>query len=208
MTRLLDIDLAPATRQAALAGDEAVREQLYRRLAGPVFQLIGRLVPLPAAREDVFQDTMLAVFEHLPRFRGEAPFGAWVRRIAVNHCFMHLRSPWQRARLWLADGEGSAGSDAETGSEQHDALSRIAAAACDPGTGHDLQRLLAQLNPTARAVVWLYEVEGWSHAEIAASSGRSISFSKSQLARAHQRLRLLAGATRAASCCPPTTPLP
>jgi len=42
---------------------------------------------------------------------------------------------------------------------------------------------------TARAVVWLYEVEGYSHEEIARAFGRSVSFSKSQLARSHQRLR-------------------
>jgi RNA polymerase sigma-70 factor (ECF subfamily) len=38
-------------------------------------------------------------------------------------------------------------------------------------------------------VVWLYEVEGYSHEEIATEFGRSVSFSKSQLARAHRRLR-------------------
>jgi RNA polymerase sigma-70 factor (ECF subfamily) len=38
-------------------------------------------------------------------------------------------------------------------------------------------------------VVWLYDVEGWSHEEIAKSFDRSVSFSKSQLARGHARLR-------------------
>jgi RNA polymerase sigma-70 factor, ECF subfamily len=53
----------------------------------------------------------------------------------------------------------------------------------------DVERALAILSPTARAVVWLYDVEGYSHEEIAQAFGRSISFSKSQLARAHARLR-------------------
>jgi RNA polymerase sigma-70 factor (ECF subfamily) len=53
----------------------------------------------------------------------------------------------------------------------------------------DLERALASLAPTARAVVWLFEVEGYSHEEIAQSFGRSVSFSKSQLARAHAKLR-------------------
>jgi DNA-directed RNA polymerase specialized sigma24 family protein len=35
----------------------------------------------------------------------------------------------------------------------------------------------------------MYEVEGYSHQEIAREFGRSVSFSKSQLARAHVRLR-------------------
>ncbi len=53
----------------------------------------------------------------------------------------------------------------------------------------DLERALATLSPTARAVVWLYDVEGYSHEEIARQFGRTVSFSKSQLARAHARLR-------------------
>ena len=40
-----------------------------------------------------------------------------------------------------------------------------------------------------RAVVWLYDVEGWSHEEIAKAFDRTVSFSKSQLARGHARLR-------------------
>jgi DNA-directed RNA polymerase specialized sigma24 family protein len=53
----------------------------------------------------------------------------------------------------------------------------------------DVERALSTLSPTARAVVWLYDVEGYSHEEIAHAFGRSLSFSKSQLARAHARLR-------------------
>jgi len=45
-----------------------------------------------------------------------------------------------------------------------------------------------------RAVVWLHDVEGFTHAEIGIALGRSPSFSKSQLSRAHARLRDLLGA--------------
>jgi DNA-directed RNA polymerase specialized sigma24 family protein len=41
----------------------------------------------------------------------------------------------------------------------------------------------------ARAVVWLHDAEGFTHEEIAALTGKTASFSKSQLARAHERLR-------------------
>src|SRR6185436_21144180 len=53
----------------------------------------------------------------------------------------------------------------------------------------DLDRALAVLSPLTRAVVWLYDVEGWSHEEIAKAFDRTVSFSKSQLARGHARLR-------------------
>src|SRR2546430_8414836 len=40
------------------------------------------------------------------------------------------------------------------------------------GESIDLERALATLAPTARAVVWMYEVEGYSHQEIACAFGR------------------------------------
>ena len=53
----------------------------------------------------------------------------------------------------------------------------------------DLEAALDTLSPTARTVVWLHDVEGFTHAEIGGMMNRSSSFSKSQLARARKRLR-------------------
>ncbi|MGD8735063.1 MAG: sigma-70 family RNA polymerase sigma factor, partial [Gammaproteobacteria bacterium] len=61
------------------------------------------------------------------------------------------------------------------------------------GSDMDAERALALLPATARAVVWLYDVEGYTHQEIGEMMGRTTSFSKSQLSRAHQRLRELLG---------------
>src|SRR5690606_19529782 len=53
----------------------------------------------------------------------------------------------------------------------------------------DLERALAALPALSRTIVWLHDVEGYTHEEIARLFGRTVSFSKSQLARAHARLR-------------------
>jgi RNA polymerase sigma factor (sigma-70 family) len=122
---------------------------------------------------------MMALFQRLAEFRGEAPLGAWLRQIAISKCLMFLRSPWHRARLHLeSDGETALAHGLGT-------LITPAPAA----EGLDVEKALASLPPTARAVVWLYEVEGYTHEEIGRLFGRSISFSKSQLSRAHVRLR-------------------
>ena len=42
-----------------------------------------------------------------------------------------------------------------------------------------------------RSVLWLYHVEGYTHPEIAEMTGKSVSFSKSQVARGSIRLRAL-----------------
>jgi DNA-directed RNA polymerase specialized sigma24 family protein len=179
VAKLVEIEIPGELLRKACAGDEAAQAAVYTATAPATFALIRRLMANRAVAEDVFQDTMMALFQRLPQFRGEAPLGAWLRQIAVSRCLMFLRSPWHRARLQLGnDGDG----DFVPG------LGALITPA-PPVEGFDIERALASLSPLARAVVWLYEVEGYSHEEIARQFGRSVSFSKSQLARAHAKLR-------------------
>jgi RNA polymerase sigma-70 factor (ECF subfamily) len=168
---------------AAARGERAAQARLYALLAPGVFRLVARLVPAHAA-EDVFQDCMMNVLQHLRAYRGDASVGAWVRAIAINHALMHLRSPWHRLRDRALAGFEKAAEEANGTTVWRDtAAARV-----------ELDRLLDALEPRARAIVWLHDVEGFTHEEIAAAFGLSVSFSKSQLARAHRRLRALAAA--------------
>jgi RNA polymerase sigma-70 factor (ECF subfamily) len=180
VTRLVHITVPETLLVRALAGDEVAREAIYAAVAPATLGLIRRLVGQRAASEDLFQDTMMTFYERLPQFRREAPLGAWLRQIAVSRCLMYLRSPWRRLR-----GSLDAAAEFAVGEEAGPQL-------VTPGVraeSLDLERALASLTPTARSVVWMYEVEGYSHQEIAHAFGRTVSFSKSQLARAHRRLR-------------------
>ena len=176
MQRLSDIEVSGDELAAARAGDATARRVLFERVSAGTLGLIRRLVRTQALAEDLTQDTLIAMFEHLDDFRGEAPFGIWVRSIAVSRCLMAFRSPWHRARVAL-----------DSFTEEH----RAWPVEAEGRTADliDLDRALARLSPVTRAVVWLYDVEGWSHEEIAKSFDRSVSFSKSQLARGHARLR-------------------
>ena len=179
MTRLVDIDVTEEVLSRARAGEDQAREAIYLATAPATLTLIRRMVGQRALAEDLFQDTMMTLYERLPQFRREAPLGAWLRQIAVSRCLMYLRSPWRRARLSLTPEEGGVSPGA--------AVDLVTPGF--RGETIDVERALATLAPTARAVVWMYEVEGYSHQEIAREFGRSVSFSKSQLARAHARLR-------------------
>jgi len=177
VTRLVEITVPDDVRERACAGEEGARQQIYAAVAPAAFALIRRMIGNRSASEDVFQDTMMTLFERLADFRQEAPLGAWLRQIAISRCLMHLRSPWRRARFFIEGGE----TELPTGVWPF--------ASAPPPEVLDIERALATLAPAARAVIWMYEVEGYSHAEIALAFGRSVSFSKSQLARAHLKLR-------------------
>jgi len=175
MQRLAEIEVPADELAAARAGDRDARRALFERVAPPTLGIIRRLVPQRAMAEDLLQDTLIAMFEHLDDFRGEAPFGIWVRSIAVSRCLMAFRSPWHRARVALESWTEDSSAAGESTSRTSDLI--------------DLDRALAKLSPVTRTVVWLYDVEGWSHDEIARAFERTVSFSKSQLARGHARLR-------------------
>ena len=179
VSRLVETAVPDDVLNAARQGDQRAQALLYEAVAPGVFALIRRLTGGRAQAEDLFQDTMMTVYQRLADFRGEAPVGAWVRQIAVTKCLMYLRSPWHRARMSLdLTGPDEPVSDRLMPSIQGPVAETL-----------DVERAMATLAPTARAIVWLFEVEGYSHEEIAKAFGRSVSFSKSQLARAHARLR-------------------
>ena len=156
-------------------GDMAAFETLYRQFERAAWTLALRLTGRADVAQEVLQDAMLKAFERARQFRGDAPFAAWLRKLVVNESLMQLR----HKRLHLIELRDDDLGDNDTPPPW---------ALADAAT---LDRALNRLPDAARAVLWLYHVEGFTHVEIAAEFGRSVSFSKSQLARATRRLREL-----------------
>jgi RNA polymerase sigma-70 factor (ECF subfamily) len=127
------------------------------------------------------QETFIEILRSLPRFRGDAALGSWIRRIAVTKALMFLRSAWTSRSQSLAEGWD----DRTPGDNLSHGISR------NPDDAMDLDAALANLPEVSRVVVWLHDVEGFTHKEIAAHMGKTESFSKSQLSRAYQRLKPL-----------------
>lgn len=154
----------------ARRGESSAFETIYRGYAQPAYGLALRLLGRPAVAEDVVHDAFLRAFERIASYRGEAPFGAWVKQLVLHAGIDRLRA------------ERRGAGDAEP-------VERLLEAREDPSAWLDAEGLLARLAPRARMVVWLHQVEGWSHVEIAARFRHSESWSKSLLARSLARLR-------------------
>jgi RNA polymerase sigma-70 factor (ECF subfamily) len=157
-------------------GDVSAHEHLYKVLAKPLYTLIRRLVVRPAIAEELLQDAFIEIFCNIQLYRGTGSFLGWVRSIGVNKSLMYLRSPWHRGLAWI-------------GADAANALNQQACTGIVEPLDADLERALAALSDTSRAVVWLHDVEDMTHAEIARLFNRTTSFSKAQLARAHRQLR-------------------
>jgi RNA polymerase sigma-70 factor (ECF subfamily) len=127
------------------------------------------------ARE-VTQDAWVRAVGRLGAFAWHSSLRTWLSGFVVN-C-------WRERVRALARREHTRAPDPGPGVDPPPVATRV-----------DLERALARLPPGVREVVLLHDVEGYTHAEIGIALGRTPSFSKSQLSRAHARLRdLLADA--------------
>jgi RNA polymerase sigma factor (sigma-70 family) len=174
------IDVPAALLARARQGERGAFEQLYRWFERPVFTLALRICGDRGEADEVLQETMLKMWSALGGFRGDggSPFWGWLRQIAVNEALMRLR----RGRRLSVELDGLEADEHAEGNLPPPPAAADAAL---------LQRALEQLPHATRSVLWLYHAEGYTHDEIATAMQRSVSFSKSQLARGTRRLRTL-----------------
>ncbi len=165
------------TVQRALSGDQAAMRALWTRHAPHIDVVVRRLVgPDPDLAADIAQEVWIQIFRALPSFRGDAQFGTWAHRIAVNRTLNALRRTKRMASTEV-DVED------DTVSVEPDAERALLAAS--------IEEAAAKLSPGARTVFLLHDVEGYTHEEIAAELGITAGGSKSQLFKARAKLRTL-----------------
>lgn len=164
------------TVRRALEGDERALRSLWSQHAPHIDAVVRRLVGDVDLAADIAQEVWIQIFRALPSYRGDAQFGTWAHRIAVNRTLNALRRTRRLAKLETEIEEDVASVEPE--GERNLLLQSIEAAA-------------AQLAPGARTVFILHDVEGYTHEEIAESLGITAGGSKSQLFKARAKLRRL-----------------
>jgi RNA polymerase sigma-70 factor (ECF subfamily) len=174
------------TLARAQAGDMQAFATLYASFGRPCYNLALRILGNRAQAEDLVQEVFLKMFGTIGSYRGDAPFGSWLKRMAVNATIDQLRSQRHEADV-----------DADAVyAQQPSADAANAAATLDAWT------LLQSLPARTRAILVLHEFEGYTHTELAQMFGQSESYSKSILARALKRLGELVTHSEEAAPCP------
>ena len=161
----------------AREGDRAAFEKLYRRHRDRVYGLVWRLCGGDSAlAEDLLQEAFVRAWKKLDSFRGESRFATWLHRLSVNVALSDRRIRLKRLERETAF-EGTAERTA-TGARDIYADKRM-----------DLEQAIAKLPERARTVLVLYDIEGYSHAEIAEMADMAVGSSKAQLHRARKLVR-------------------
>jgi len=171
MTEAYLLSNAESVVAQARAGDATALETLYRAFESPVYNLARRICRTTEDAEDVLQETFFEVCRSIGQYRGDGSVWGWVRTIAASKALMRLR----RNKYRITD-------------ELDEEVFKTRRA--DAGLRMDLEAALERLPDVSRAVVWLHDVEGYTHEEIAEELGITSGGSKSHLFDARAKLRL------------------
>ncbi len=157
-------------------GDEDALRTLWSQHSPHIDAVVRRLCGDAELAADIGQEVWIQIFRALPGYRGEAQFGTWAHRIAVNRTLNALRKV-RRIEKWEVDiTDDSAATEMDS----------------DRGfLAESIDDAMQQLSPGARTVFVLHDVEGYTHEEIASRLGITSGGSKSQLFKARAKLRRL-----------------
>lgn len=158
---------------AAARGEMAAQRALFRREYARVFARVSRMPGTGSDVDDLVQETFIAVFGALPRFRREAKLSTWIDRIAVNVVLQHLRR--QRPPLQPALAPASAKDRIVEQAAARQGLRRLAVE-------------LADMTPASRLAFALYAIDGQSINQVAALTRSSQIAAKVRIWRARREV--------------------
>jgi len=161
-----------------LAGERAAFGMLVERYA-PQARRVARAVLSDADEaDDAAQDGFLSALVKLAQYDARRPFGPWLMRIVANAATDRRRRRQVRRVEPLDPGLVGGGPRPDTEALRSE-------------LGEHLRAALAELPPRRRTAVVLFDVEGYSHAEIAEMLGIPEGTVRSEVFHARRRLRAL-----------------
>jgi RNA polymerase sigma factor (sigma-70 family) len=163
--------------------DSSAKELLYKHYYGYVMAVIIRYTSNPADSEELANDSFMKIFNYAHTFTPpadpahlEKAFKGWIARIASRTAIDFLNKP----RLFIQDIEIS--------ENDHPMIIPQQMMNLDV---QDILKLISVLPELHRIIFNLYEIEGFSHLEIAQMLGLKENISRAYLTRAKQKLRQL-----------------
>lgn len=162
----------------AQAGDRVAFGVLVDRYAPAVRRIARAVLGDPDDADDAAQDAFLSAMVKLNQYDPRRPFGPWLTRIVVNAATDRRRRRSVR-RAEPLDGHLTAGGTMPDAETDRRALRQR------------LREALAELPERRRMAVVLFDVEGYSHAEIGQMLGIPEGTARSEVFHARRVLRTL-----------------
>lgn len=161
--------------RAVQAGDEAAFGKLVDRYLGSAYATAMAVMRNPHDAEDAVQNAFIRALERIDQLKPGSPFGPWFFRVLRSTC-LNLR---RREAL-----------------RSHEEIPVSAAGGPDPERSLEIEitresvlAALAELPEQQRTAVTLYDLEGYTHQEIADILGIAVGTSRAHVHHARSALR-------------------
>ena len=168
----------PALVAQTLAGDRSAFGVLVERYTPQARRVARAVLGDPDDADDAAQDGFLSALVKLAQYDSKRPFGPWLMRIVANAATDRRRRRKVRSAEPLDPSLVGGGP-------------RPDAVAAQSELGDKLRAALAELPERRRTAVVLFDVEGYSHAEIAGILGIPEGTVRSEVFHGRRRLRAL-----------------
>ncbi|WP_434391595.1 sigma-70 family RNA polymerase sigma factor [Melittangium boletus] len=166
-------------------GEPDAFETLVRTYQDRLYDFCVRMLSDREEAYDVVQDVFVSAHQHLARFREDAKLSTWLYRIAKNHCINRLKYLNRRGR----------GRSEEYGERNEEALAEALGSPPGPDAALEsareqarVQWAISRLEPDARMLVALRDIEGLAYEEIVDITELPLGTVKSRLHRAREKL--------------------
>lgn len=157
----------------ARGGDPGAFAEIVRAHQGSVFSIGYRMLNRRDAAEDLAQDVFLQLYRKLHHIESQDHLGFWLRRVAANLAIDWLRRLPHTTTQPLEEGEAVAAPQKDD----------------DMLMSRQLDKLLGELSPAARAVMLLRYQEDLDVAEVGAALDMPVNTVKSHIKRSLTQLR-------------------
>ncbi len=155
------------------AGDVAAFERIFRLHQGRIYALCLRMTADPDKADSLTQDAFVRGWQKLDSYRGDGPFGGWMRKVAARTVLDFIRKESRERKRFRSTT---------------DELEERELRTVNSDVRIDLERAVASLPEGARTAFVLHDVEGFRHKEIAEMTGLAVGTIKAQLHRARKLL--------------------
>lgn len=170
--------------KACKKGDQKAQFDIYKLYYKAMFNTSLRIVQDSNDAEDVMQEAFLSAFTKLDTYKGEVPFGAWLKRIVINKSLTLIKkkSKLSEVKLEVVDKKLESTNESEADESRIEYSSLRA---------REVAKAMNKLKNSYRVILNLSLIEGYDNEEIAGIMNISNENCRTTISRAKSRLRSL-----------------
>lgn len=175
---------------ACKKGSSTAQFEIYKLYYKAMFNTALRILQNSYDAEDVMQEAFLNAFTKLDSYKGEVPFGAWLKRIVINKSLTEIKkkNKLQEVNLEVVDRK----LESDDGREEEEAKIDYVNLKV-----REVSEAMSMLKESYRTVLNLSLIEGYDNEEVASILGMSHENCRTTISRAKSRLRKIMIASNA-----------